>query len=234
MQKVLVFLFVFTLGSAVALGQSKKRSGSSRKSQVTKTVTKTPPQVSPSDGQENGIDFVDLGLSVKWSLKNLGATYCTQEGGYYVPGLTNRLKSDGYDEAGASKILKRYSSGKCTLKAEHDAASKALGGSWRTPTLAEFAELNEKCIWTWVKGVGEDGKRYNGYIVKGPNGNSIFMPRPVCHCKDYEMCNTFYMCSTFSNSDYLMGDRFCVDENDEHYTHNYGVGFAYFVRAVCK
>ena len=39
------------------------------------------------------------------------------------------------------------------------------------PTLAQFQELKDKCTWTWTT---KNGK--NGYEVKGPNGNTIFLP----------------------------------------------------------
>lgn len=39
------------------------------------------------------------------------------------------------------------------------------------PTQAEHDELQEKCTWTWASQNG-----VNGYKVKGPNGNSIFLP----------------------------------------------------------
>ena len=39
------------------------------------------------------------------------------------------------------------------------------------PTDAEWTELRENCTWTWITKNG-----VNGYEVKGPNGNSIFLP----------------------------------------------------------
>ncbi len=39
------------------------------------------------------------------------------------------------------------------------------------PTAKEMEELLTRCVWTWttLKGI-------KGYKVKGPNGNSIFLP----------------------------------------------------------
>jgi hypothetical protein len=39
------------------------------------------------------------------------------------------------------------------------------------PTNVEWTALCEQCTWTWTT---ENG--VNGYQVKGPNGNSIFLP----------------------------------------------------------
>ena len=55
------------------------------------------------------------------------------------------------------------------LEAADDAATANWGGSWRMPTKEEQDELITKCNWTW-----DSTKK--GYTVKGPNGNSIFLP----------------------------------------------------------
>jgi len=52
-----------------------------------------------------------------------------------------------------------------------DAARQTLGGSWRTPTDAEWTILRTKCSWTFTT---QDG--INGMLVTGPNGCSIFLP----------------------------------------------------------
>ena len=57
------------------------------------------------------------------------------------------------------------------LEMNDDAARKNWGGYWRTPSKAEWDELNTKCTWTWTT---QGGK--NGYKVTGKNGNSIFLP----------------------------------------------------------
>ena len=46
-----------------------------------------------------------------------------------------------------------------------------MGGSWRTPTLEEIKELVNKCTWEETT---QNGQR--GQLVKGPNGNRIFLP----------------------------------------------------------
>ena len=53
----------------------------------------------------------------------------------------------------------------------YDAAMKKFGSS--LPTKAQLEELSDKCIWTW-------DKNKKGYDVKGPNGNSIFLPAAGC------------------------------------------------------
>ena len=48
---------------------------------------------------------------------------------------------------------------------------KYWGEDWRTPTKEEFQELIDECEWTWTKRNGR-----NGYNIKGPNGNIMFLP----------------------------------------------------------
>ena len=60
---------------------------------------------------------------------------------------------------------------KTTLEAADDAATRRLGSPWRMPTKEEIRELLDHCTWNWTT---QDG--VNGCEVKGPNGNSIFLP----------------------------------------------------------
>ena len=43
------------------------------------------------------------------------------------------------------------------------------------PTIEDMDELRAECTWTWSR---IDG--VNGYLVIGPNGNSIFLPAVGC------------------------------------------------------
>lgn len=45
------------------------------------------------------------------------------------------------------------------------------GEYWQTPSKEEFQELIDECEWTWTT---RNGK--NGYSIKGPNGNTVFLP----------------------------------------------------------
>ena len=60
---------------------------------------------------------------------------------------------------------------KIELEPEDDAASVNWGAHWCMPTLAQMAELIEKCDWQWTQVNG-----VNGDLVTGPNGKSIFLP----------------------------------------------------------
>lgn len=129
---------------------------------------------------------VDLGLSVKWADRNLGAPTPEEYGEYYGWGETSP-KSDydwstlKYCTDGEGRHFNKYvpsdkskywsGSGspdnKTRLDLSDDAARAKLVGKWRIPTKAEWEELKEKCKWSWTG---------SGYMVTGPNGRSIFLP----------------------------------------------------------
>ena len=131
----------------------------------------------------NGHEAVDLGLSVKWATCNVGAESPEDLGGYYAWGETEE-KSDyswstykwckgSYDSLTKYCTDSRYGrvDNKTVLDLEDDVAHVKWGDGWRMPTLDEIGELVEKCTWqrTTVNGV-------EGYLITGPNGNSIFLP----------------------------------------------------------
>ena len=129
-------------------------------------------------GYENGHEWVDLGLSVKWATTNVGASSPTDYGGYYAWGET-RTKSDYswstyFDSVnGSSSNFNKYATNKkTTLDLSDDAAHANWGGSWRMPTRAEQDELREKCTWTWTTQNGVEGYK----VSSKRNGNSIFLP----------------------------------------------------------
>lgn len=45
------------------------------------------------------------------------------------------------------------------------------GDYWKAPTKEEMQELIDECVWTWTELNG-----MNGFDIKGPNGNSMFLP----------------------------------------------------------
>lgn len=122
-------------------------------------------------------EAVDLGLSVKWASRNVGADSPEDYGAYFAWGETEP-ESSYYDVNSLTyglPISELESHGIIgaagNLTAAYDAATANRGDKWRMPTLDEMDELIYECIWEWtsVNGV-------NGYKVTGPNGNSIFLP----------------------------------------------------------
>ena len=117
---------------------------------------------------------VDLGLSVNWAGWNVGASAPEEPGGYYAWGETvpkGNTYQYFYDKDGDGFEDWIYIGSYISGNNQYDVARKVWGGSWRMPSIDEFLELLEECIWTWIT-----SDRINGYIVTGPNGNSIFLP----------------------------------------------------------
>ena len=120
-----------------------------------------------STGTINGHQYVDLGLSVKWADRNVGASSPSDYGSYFAWGET-RTKSE-YTEENSVTYEKNF--GDISGNSQYDAARANWGSSWRLPTKDECQELVDKCKWVWTPQGG-----HNGYKVTGPNGNSIFLP----------------------------------------------------------
>ena len=145
-------------------------------------VEKYTPRIygSKATGKQDGYEYVDLGLSVKWAIMNLGAI-CSQD---YGEG------SYAMGESGTAD----------------DPVKKEWGGQWRLPTLEEAKELVERCTITRI-GDG-DANFYSGdglavgYVVTGPNGNSIFLPGSG------ESVGTSYMVGKKTGETVLGRDRY--------------------------
>lgn len=129
---------------------------------------------------------VDLGLTVKWSSKNVGATNKSDRGGYFSWGGVNPSTSKSpntyswgtISDIEGTKLTKYNTDGrlgqvdnKTTLELNDDAAYRHMGSPWRMPTRSEAVHLLYDCSWKWDKQGG-----VNGYTVTGPTGNSIFLP----------------------------------------------------------
>ena len=205
MKKILLFLLlaVFTLGiSAQApskkcpvCGLSIPKCQYKGKHPKKKPTTTAPTQQQPSKpakpakpvskprpttGTLNGYDWVDLGLSVKWATKNVGASSPSDYGYHFAWGETR--KKDNYDWETCFDCLDSTGDSWGTYKiggktsisptSGHDTARENWGGTWRMPTEAECEELCKKCDWTWTSQGG-----HNGYLVTSKtNAKSIFLP----------------------------------------------------------
>jgi len=148
----------------------------------------TPPAEKPTTGKENGHEWVDLGLSVKWATCNVGASSPSEYGSYFAWGETSpksdyswknykfRVSGDSYDNVTFSKYNTKSDRGsvdnKTSLDSSDDAARANWGGKWRMPTKVEFDELKSNCTYTWTTQGGKNGYK----VTSKKNGNSIFLP----------------------------------------------------------
>ena len=155
---------------------------------ITVPCPETP--VTPEDSTsntENGYEYVDLGLSVKWATCNVGATKPEEYGDYFAWGEVE--PKEVYDWTtykwcnGSSNTLTKYNNkssygtvdNKTILELCDDAARANWGGNWRMPTKAEQDELRENCTWTWTNQNGISGYKVTSN-KSGYTGKSIFLP----------------------------------------------------------
>ena len=124
-------------------------------------------------GYINGMAYVDLGLpsGIKWATCNVGASKPEEYGDYFVWGETSKNRNN--------ELYNKYI-GDISGNMQYDAARVDWGDSWRLPTMKECEELINKCVWNWTT---QGGK--SGYVVTGPNGNSIFLPAAGCRKGSY-------------------------------------------------
>ncbi|MBO7437543.1 MAG: Ig-like domain-containing protein [Bacteroidaceae bacterium] len=191
-----------------------------------------------------GLEYVDLGLSVKWASMNLGANSPYEAGNFYAWGETQpkssytneTYKYYQYDETDRYYKLTKYGfhskagivDYKYRLDMEDDAARVNWGSEWRMPTAEEMEELVNECQWEWVNDLR---LQFVGYKVIGPNGNCIYLPIGQYKNDDYGSgsnyndqiwtVNTSYLTNTL-DPDYVGNARGI----DIYYEYYYGEEYA--------
>lgn len=140
--------------------------------------------IKEESGDDDGHEYVDLGLSVKWATCNLGANSPEEYGDYFAWGETAPKSDDSWATykwcEGTDSTLTKYNinsdygivDDRTRLEMEDDAACANWGEQWRMPTDAEWSELMDNCISMWTIQNGVLGRKF----VSKKNGNSIFLP----------------------------------------------------------
>ena len=130
-------------------------------------------------------EYVDLGLpsGTLWATMNVGASSPEGCGDYFSWGETETKEryiwsSYGWSD-GTYNTMRKYCTdssygtidNKTELEPEDDAAYMNWGARWQMPSYDQLQELCNMCSWqtTYVNGM-------YGYIVTGPNGNTLFLP----------------------------------------------------------
>lgn len=119
---------------------------------------------------------INLGLSVKWADRNVGAKLPEIDGDYYAWGdldtqlnytaVTYRHATGNNDNATYHYIGSNISA------TEWDISNRKFNGCWRMPTLAEIEELMNNCTWTWKS--KEDVPGY--WVENAVTHENIFLP----------------------------------------------------------
>lgn len=111
---------------------------------------------------------VDLGLSVKWSNYNIGATNIDEKGFLLgwgdITGLNYSHDLNYFPTLYPSRDI---------INTKYDFVKNSWGDKWRLPSDQEVKELIEKCSWTAVV---DENQTVKGYTIKGANGNEIYLP----------------------------------------------------------
>ena len=194
----------------------------------------------------NGHEYVDLGLSVKWATYNIGATAPEESGDYFAWGEVEtkspynwgNYKYCNGSELSMTKYCTNSNYGRVDnlkiLELTDDVAHVNWGGNWRMPTRAEQEELKNtnNCTWVWTSLNGVWGYE----VTSLKNGNSIFLPAVGYY--DYDGHTDFGIGRYWSSSLYWAApnDAYYLFFNSSRVDRD---GLAYFrykglsVRAVC-
>ena len=127
----------------------------------------------------NGHEYVDLGLpsGTKWATCNVGADRPQDYGEYYAWGETE-LYYHYYDQVfywNEGKEKYGYAEESYSVTEFADVASTEFGGTWRTPTKAEWEDLMNPQYCTWELHTIDDWS--TGFkVTSKANGRSIFLP----------------------------------------------------------
>lgn len=162
---------------------------------------------------------IDLGLpsGTLWANMNVGADNLSDYGDLFSWG-ESQIKTS-YSEYDYVKETKNQAMG-----GRHDAASTIFGPEWSTPSVNDFKELIDNCIWSWTSRNG-----HNGYEVKGSNGNTIFLPASGwIHTDSVEYRNEYgyYWTSNRVNDIFAKGLLFSKSEK------KIGNGYLYYGRCI--
>lgn len=146
--------------------------------------------------EKEGVKFVDLGLSVLWADRNVGADDLTDPGNLYAWGeIEPKTKSSDSKYKPIIKLKKG-----AVLDSSSDPATVRWGTGWHVPTEAQWRELIKKCT------IREHNSRM-GIIVIGPNGNSIFLP-----FSNYDKVISYWANNASPTTKYVMSVVFQKDK----------------------
>ena len=183
-------------------------------------------------------EYVDLGLSVRWAVCNVGANAPEEYGDYFAWGeieTKNYYQLNNYQWAASvtGMILKYCTNSflgnvdnKTQLEPEDDAARVICEDRWRIPTEYEFNELINNCSITWTSSNGVYGLEF----VSKKNGNSIFIPAAGYYYDVEKDASSFgyYWTSTLDINDSTKAKQFAFNEDG----HNLSSSTRYFGQTI--
>ena len=178
---------------------------------------------SSNSGIIDGIEYVDLGLSVKCAICNKGARFPSDYGDFFAWGEINTKKE--YTQENSLTYEKNI--GDISGNPKYDAATGYFTKTWRMPTKKEWQELIDKCTWEWATIEGHKGYKVTSKI----NGATIFLPAAGYFSKIQALqeLNGNYWSSTPNDTIFAITFEF---DSDVHNI-DYGIRhYGYSIRAV--
>jgi hypothetical protein len=226
---LIAVLFFWVLGLSVR----KPDTGTDNITTVIDSITKVTDTIPPKgDTMANNVpSVVDLGLSVLWADRNIGADSPTDYGDCFAWGEIKTKKTYDWDSYnGDYNKLTKYCTqnnygkvdNKKILDPEDDAATQNWGNNWRMPTVEEYTELFAVCECMLTKKDGVNGCEF----ISKKNGNKIFFPIRE------SFSDGFYWSSSLNTNDPNLA--LCFHFNSDEAYPNFGI-FRYIgfpVRAV--
>ena len=217
---------------------------------ITFSKVENPDPNTGATGSENGYEYVDLGLSVKWATCNVGATKPEEYGDYFAWGETQpkstyiwstyKWCNGSYNTQTKYNTNSKYGTvdNKTQLELSDDAARANWGGSWRMPTDAELTELRENCTWTWTTQNGVYGYKVTSK-KSGYTNKSIFLPAAGYRIgSDLYYAGGYYGYGVYWSSslyvDYLSDASELYFSSDYVYRHSGDRYYGRSVRPVCS
>lgn len=188
----------------------------------------------------NGHKFVDLGLpsGLKWATCNVGADVPEADGDYFAWGETKSKDNyDTYTWVDGETYIKYSMNDKTTLEAEDDAATQNWGEGCRMPTMEEFQELVDNCIYSWTSLNGVSGCLF----ASKTNGANVFFPasggRSSTFLNNYGLAGNYWSSSLGWASTETGAIEYCpyylLVNSNNHYIWETLAYFGQTVRAVC-
>lgn len=142
----------------------------------------------PAKGNIDEQEYIDLGLSVLWATKNIGASYPEELGDSFTFAYN---EYDSYEANKEAFNQRNFKDGESICGTNLDIARQKWGSKWRLPSHDEMRELTENCI---VELVSENEVR----LTSKKNGNSII-----------------FKCNKFFSYGYWSGDVKMSSENKQ-------------------
>ena len=164
---------------------------------------------------EGNHEWVDLGLpsGTLWATCNVGANSPEDFGDYFAWGEVSPKEVYNWSTYkwynSSNNALTKYCTSsdygpvdnKTELDPEDDVAYVSWGASWRMPTQEQYLELMDKCTLEWFQRNG-----VNGFLVIGPNGNTMFLPAAGFRLDDelffYGTLGYYWSRTLYSNTTY--------------------------------